>query len=168
MVVDRVSDSFNPRRRHQDVQQAQQTIYDFLLDIVKDWSAEDVLEEFKGLFLQHHETVSANTIPALYAILFSNNEREFHNTLKRSCYILINNLEVAREYGAIRGLIQLFADPTIRKLSISPTIKRLRQWLQRFVDSDDFQDLKLFVANRFNNEDPNWSKRYKAYLLAPQ
>ncbi|MEL6231233.1 MAG: hypothetical protein AAFR24_15085 [Cyanobacteria bacterium J06627_3] len=168
MVVDRVSDSFNPRRRHQDVQQAQQTIYDFLLDIVKDWSAEDVLEEFKGLFLQHHETASAHTIPALYAILFSNNEREFHNTLKRSCYILINNWEVAREYGAIRGLIQLFADPTIRKLSISPTIKRLRQWLQSFVDSDDFQDLKLFVANRFNNEDPSWSRRYTAYLLAPQ
>lgn len=168
MVVDRVSDSFNPRRRHQDVQQAQQTIYDFLLDIVKDWSTEDVLEEFKGLFLQHHETVSTNTVPALYAILFANNEREFHNTLKRSCYILINNWEVAREYGAIRTLIQLFSDPSIHKVSVSPTIKRLRQWLRSFVNSTDFQDLKLFVANRFSNEAPHWSKRYTAYLLAPQ
>ncbi|MGD1853724.1 MAG: hypothetical protein ACFB2W_05675 [Leptolyngbyaceae cyanobacterium] len=168
MVVDRVSDSFNPRRRHQDVQQAQQTIYDFLLDIVKSWSAADVLEEFKGLFLQHHETISASAIPALYAILFANDKKEFHNTLKRSCYILINNWEVAREYEAIRGLIQLFADPTIRKMSVSPTIKRLRQWLQSFVESQDFQDLKLFVANRFSHEDPQWSRRYTAYLLAPQ
>lgn len=168
MVVDRVSDSFNPRRRHQDVQQAQQTIYDFLLDIVKSWPAEDVLEEFKGLFLQHHETIGANTVPALYAILFANDIREFHNTLKRSCYILINNWEVAREYGAIRGLIQLFADPIIRKMSVSPTIKRLRQWLRDFVDSEDFQDLKLFVQNRFSGESSHWSRRYTAYLLAPQ
>ncbi|MBX2864506.1 MAG: hypothetical protein KTR27_13235 [Leptolyngbyaceae cyanobacterium MAG.088] len=168
MVVDRVSDSFNPRRRHKDVQQAQQTIYDFLLDIVKGWPAEDVLEEFKALFLQHHETIGTNTVPALYAILFANDKQEFQNTLKRSCYILINNWEVAREYGAIRGLIQLFSDPVIRKVSISPTIKRLRQWLQYFVDSDDFQDLKLFVENRFSGEDPHWSRRYTAYLLAPQ
>lgn len=168
MVVDRVSDSFNPRRRHQGVQQAQQTIYDFLLNIVKTWPAEDVLEEFKGLFLQHHETIGTNTVPALYAILFANNKMEFHNTLKRCCYILINNWEVAREYGAIRGLIQLFTDPTIHKVSISPTIKRLRQWLQHFVDSDDFKDLKLFVENRFSGDDPHWSRRYTAYLLAPQ
>ncbi|MEO0867125.1 MAG: hypothetical protein AAFY17_01520 [Cyanobacteria bacterium J06642_11] len=168
MVVDRVSDSFHPRRRHQDVQQAQQTIYDFLLDIVKSWHAEDVLEEFKGLFLQHQETVSTNTAPAVYALLFANNSQEFHNTLKRSCYILINNWEVAREYGAIRELIQLFSDPAIYKVSVSPTIKRLRQWLQEFVQSDDFQDLKLFVRNRFQNQDRHWSERYTAYLLAPQ
>ncbi|MEM1253118.1 MAG: hypothetical protein AAGI69_11840 [Cyanobacteria bacterium P01_H01_bin.21] len=168
MVVDRVSDSFNPKRRHQDVQQAQQAIYDFLLDIVKTWPAEDVLEEFKGLFLQHHETIGTNTVPALYAILFANDRKEFHNTLKRSCYILINNWEVAREYGAIRGLIQLFADPAIRKMSVSPTIKRLRQWLQIFVESQDFKDLKLFVQNRFSSENPHWSRRYTAYLLAPQ
>lgn len=168
MVVDRVSDSFNPRRRHQDVQQAQQTIYDFLLDIVKSWHADDVLDEFKGVFLQHHETISTSATPALYTLIFSNNRQEFHNTLKRSCYILINNWEVAREYSAIRKLIQLFSDPTIRKISVSPTIKRLRQWLQDFIDSDDFQDLKLFVRNRFHDEDRHWSERYTAYLLAPQ
>ena len=168
MVVDRVSDSFNPKRRHQDVQQAQQTIYDFLLDIVKTWPADDVLEEFKAIFLQHHETISTNTVPALYSILFANDRKEFHNTLKRSCYILINNWEVAREYGAIRSLIQLFADPAIRKMSVSPTIKRLRQWLQIFVESQDFKDLKLFVQNRFSHENPHWSRRYTAYLLAPQ
>ena len=168
MVIDRVSDSSNSRRRHQDVQQAQQTIYDFLLKIVKDWPAADVLEEFKGLFLQHHETIGTNTVPALYAILFANNKREFDNTLKRSCYILINNWEVAREYGAIRELIQLFSDPTIRKLSISPTIKRLRQWLREFTARADLQDLKPFVRHRLSQEAPHWSKRYTAYLLAPQ
>jgi hypothetical protein len=168
MVVDRVSDSFNPRRRHQDVQQAQQIIYDFLLNIVKSWPAADVLEEFKALFLQHHETIGTNTVPALYAILFANDKNEFHNTLKRSCYILINNWEVAREYGAIRELIQLFTDPVIRKVSVSPTIKRLRHWLQHFIKSEDFQDLRLFVENRFSSEDPHWSRRYTAYLLAPQ
>ncbi|MBT9312500.1 hypothetical protein [Leptothoe kymatousa] len=168
MVVNRVSDSFNPRRRYLDIQQAQQTIYDFLLDIVKTWHAEDVLGEFKALFLQHTETVSSSTAPALHTILFANNSEEFHHTLKRSCYILINNWEVAREYGAIRNLIQLFADPAIQRMSVSPSIKRLRQWLRAFIGSSDFQDLTLFVQNRFNNEERHWSQRYTAYLLAPQ
>ncbi|NEP60213.1 MAG: hypothetical protein F6K31_24955 [Symploca sp. SIO2G7] len=168
MVVDRISDSFNPRRRHQDVQQAQQIIYDFLLDIVKSWPAEDVLKEFQGLFLQHHETIGTSAVSALYTILFANSCEEFHNTLKRSCYILINNWEVAREYESIRDLIQLFSDSAIYKISVSPTIKRLRHWLQNFIKSDDFQDLKLFVQNRFSHEDPHWSRRYTAYLLASQ
>ncbi|MEM6253226.1 MAG: hypothetical protein AAF821_09910 [Cyanobacteria bacterium P01_D01_bin.156] len=171
MVVNRVSDSsdsFSPRRRYKDVQQAQQTIYDFLIDIVKTWHADDVLEEFKGIFLQHHESYSTDIAPALYTLLFANNRQEFHNTLKRSCYILINNWEVAREYSAIRKLIQVFADPAIRKVSISPTIKRLRKWIQEFVDSSDFQDLKLFVSSRFNSEEHHWSERYTTYLLAPQ
>jgi hypothetical protein len=177
MVVDRVPDNANPRvnrsygRSRQDIQQSQQTIYDFLLEIVKKWPPNEVLDEFKNLFFHHSETVSSETVPALYSLVFSNNQQEFHNTLKRSCYILINNWEVAREHQAIQGLIQLFSDPIIHKPSVSPTLKRLRQWLVLFVNSTDFRDLDLFVASRFaprENDDYNWSSRYTSYLLVPQ
>jgi hypothetical protein len=178
MVVDRVPDDIGfsigraAGRPRQDVYQAQQTIFNFLLEIVKKWPAQDVLTEFKCLFLQHSETVSSDIVPALYSIVFSNNQVEFHNTLKRSCYILINNWEVAREHQAVQELIQLFDDPIINKASLSPTLKRLRAWLMSFVNSKDFQDLKLFVASRFTPIDGAdnqvWTARYTSFLLVPQ
>ncbi|MEM9907788.1 MAG: hypothetical protein AAF921_22485 [Cyanobacteria bacterium P01_D01_bin.44] len=180
MVVDRVSENFSPgppnRRRYgrakQDVHSAQQTIYNYLLEIVKRWPPDDVLEEFKNLYFHHSETVSSETVPALYAIVFSNNEKEFQNTLKRSCYILINNWEVAREHQPIQDLVHLFSDSTIRKPTVSPTLKRLRQWLIGFAESRDFKDLELFVASRFASQkaadDLNWPLRYTSYLLVPQ
>lgn len=177
MVVERVPDTVNSRssrrygRARQDIHQSQQLIFGFLLDIVKKWPSADVLAEFRNLFFHHSETVSSETVPALYAIVFSNNQVEFHNTLKRSCYILINNWEVAREHQAIQELIQLFSDPIIHKPSVSPTLKRLRLWLRSFASSQDFRDLELFVSSRFapsENDDYSWSSRYTSYLLVPQ
>lgn len=168
MVVNQALDSAYVRRRYQDVPQAQQEIYDFLIMIVKTLPADEVLVEFSHLFLQHQDTTSGSATPALYAILVSNQEQEFCHTLKRCCYILINNWELAREYEAIRQLIQLFSDPIIYKASVSFTIKRLRQWLANFVEGDDFRDLKLFVENRFKTDSQSWSDRYTSYLLVSQ
>ncbi|MEO0758455.1 MAG: hypothetical protein AAFY78_16470 [Cyanobacteria bacterium J06648_16] len=174
MVVDRVSDTFQSSsakrysRRYADVQQSQRTIYNCLLEAVRKWPPEAVLEEFENLFLHHSETVSSETVPALYAIVFSNDEQEFRNTLKRSCYILVNNWEVAREHGAVRDLIRLFSNPVIHKPTLSPTLKRLRQWIANFVASKDFEDLELFVASRFAPPSESWVNRYTSYLLVPQ
>lgn len=180
MFVDRVSENFRPgppgRRRDgqakQNVHSAQQTIYNHLLEIVKKWHPDDVLEEFKNLYFHDSETVSSEKVSALYAIVLSNNEKEFQNTLKRSCYILINNWEVARKHQPIQNLVQLFSDSSIREPTASPTLERLRQWLIDFAESDDFRDLELFVASRFAPQkavdDLNWPLRYASYLLVPQ
>lgn len=152
--------------------QAQQTIYDFLLDIVKTWHPADVLDEFRHLFVQHIDSVSANTLPALYVILFADDEGEFRNTIKRSCYILVNNWEVARQFEYIQSLVDIFEDPLLYKQTLSPTLKRLRHWLIKFIDSQDFQELKLFAARfvqeRSVNRSGAWTSRYTSYLLAPQ
>ncbi|MFE4105696.1 hypothetical protein [Almyronema epifaneia] len=175
MIVDRVpgdyqsASSHPPERMLLELQEAQQTIYDFLLKIVKTWPASQVLEEFKRLFIQHSDTTNAETLPSLYAIVFANNEQEFCNTLKRSCYILINNWEVKREHQAIQDLIGLFEDPVLQRHTFSPTLKRLRNWLRRFVVSEDFQTIRLF-AFRLHEEsrEEQWSTRYASYLLVPQ
>jgi hypothetical protein len=152
--------------------QAQQVVYDFLLDIVKVWPPEDVLEEFRHLFVHHTESVSSQTIPALHLILFANDEVEFRNTLKRCCYILVNNWELARQFEPIQALVDLFADPLLRRRTLSPTLKRLRKWLCNFTESQDFQDLKLFAARfseeRTLNRPGEWASRYTSYLLVPQ
>ncbi|ASC72045.1 hypothetical protein XM38_029990 [Halomicronema hongdechloris C2206] len=163
----------HPRKAELDIPQAQQIIFDFLLTIVKSWPVEDVLNEFKHLFIQHTETASSETLPALYTIIFANNEEEFRNTLKRCCYILVNNWEVARDYFAIQQLVDLFDDPLLEKQTLSPTLRRLRTWLLAFKQSQDFQDLALFAARinadrHVKNPDEHWTARYTSYLLVPQ
>ncbi|MGF1571171.1 MAG: hypothetical protein ACFCVD_24365 [Nodosilinea sp.] len=152
--------------------QAQQVIYGFLLDIVKTWPPEDVLEEFHHLFIHHTDSVSSGTLPALYVILLANDEGEFRNTLKRCCYILVNNWEMARQFEAIQALVEVFADPLLQRPTLSPSLKRLRQWLRRFIASQDFQELRLFAArfaeDRTINRPGEWVDRYTSYLLVPQ
>ncbi|XGB42362.1 MAG: hypothetical protein LVS60_00150 [Nodosilinea sp. LVE1205-7] len=152
--------------------QAQQVIYDFLLDIVKAWPAQEVVEEFRHLFIHHAESVSSQTTPALYQIILADDEVEFRHTLKRCCYILVNNWELAREFEAIQALVDVFNDPLLQRQTVSPTLKRLRRWLLSFASSQDFQDLQLFAArfaeDRTVNRPGEWVNRYTSYLLVPQ
>lgn len=155
-------------RFQRNIPRAQETIYQYLLEIVKVWSPEDVLAEFKHLFIHHVNTISSHTLPSLYEIVFSNQEQEFRNTLKRSCYILINNWDITRNHKYIQQLIRLFDDPILDRTTMSPTLKRLRSWLRAFLVSKDFQDLKLFAARYEEKEQLHWSQRYASYLLVPQ
>jgi hypothetical protein len=151
------------------VPEAQQQIFDFLLRIVHEWPSEEVLQAFQQLFLSHGDTTSSDVATGLYTILFANHETDFQNTLKRSCYILVNNWEVARQYQAIQDLVNLFQDESITRKTFSPTLKRLRAWLQNFIQSSDYRDLQVFAA-RFSEERKNapWTSRYTPYLLVDQ
>jgi hypothetical protein len=158
----------NKRFRFQrDIPKAQETIYEYLIEIVKEWTPDDVLDEFKHLFIHHNNTISSATLPCLYEIVLSNQEQEFRNTLKRSCYILINNWDISRNHKSIQQLIQLFSDPILYRNTVSPSLQRLRSWIRAFIDSKDFQELKLF-ASRYDRDPMHWSDRYTSYLLVPQ
>jgi hypothetical protein len=150
------------------IQQAQETIYIFLLGVVKKWPPEEVLLEFKRLFIYHIDSISADSMQALYEIVFSNNEEEFRNTLKRCCYILVNNWDATRNYKPIQDLIKTFADAPFNRKTASPTLKRLRQWVENFVSSRDFEELKLFASRYEDHDRGPWAARYTSYLLVPQ
>lgn len=159
-----------PSRPHKpklSVQQAQEILFSFLLEIVNKWPPEQVLAEFKHLFIHYADCTSSAVVPALYEIVFANNEEEFRNTLKRSCYILVNNWGTNRQHKPIQELIQIFSDPTIQRYTLSPTLKRLRTWTENFVNSKDFEELKLFAA-RYDDQQTHWSQRYTSFLLVPQ
>ena len=173
MVLDKLQEGFHPQngqtnRFQRDIPKAQETIYNYLLEIVKLWSPEEVLAEFKHLFIHHVNTISSHILPSLYEIVFSNQEVEFRNTLKRSCYILINNWDITRSHKSIQELIQIFSDPTLDKPAMSPTLRRLRGWLKNFVESSDFEQLKLFASKYDEQGHRHWSERYTSYLLVPQ
>ena len=156
------------KKLSRNIQQAQDAIYSFLLEIVKKWPPEEVLLEFKRLFIHHVDSVNSDAMQALYEVVFSNNEEEFRNTLKRCCYILVNNWDASRNYKPIQDLIRVFTDPSIHRNTASPTLKRLRLWLNGFVKRGDYEELKLFVSRYDDKERGPWVSRYTSYLLVPQ
>lgn len=148
------------------LQKSQDIIYGFLLNIVRQWPPEMVLQEFKNLFIYQTEVAKQEVIQALYKIVFDNDEIEFRNTLKRSCYILINNWDATRRRKWIQDLIEAFNDPKIHEETISQNLNRIRYWLIQFIKSKDYEELKLFIS-RFDSEG-HWAHRYTCYLLVPQ
>lgn len=154
---------FKTTHQTQSIKQAQESIYSFLADMVKKRPPEDVLQEFNLLFIQHIDSASSDVIQAIYTIGLADNEEEFRYTIKRSCYTLINNWKIditKKKY--IRILLELFANPVIKQKSLSPTISRLRSWTQHFVNSNDYEELKLFASTKAQKQH-NWINRYTCY-----
>jgi len=145
----------------------QQTIYNFLLTLVKTAAPEVVLQDFRRLFIEPGYDMSWEPLLALYKIVAANNEAEFNNTLKRSCYILINNWDSTRQHQAIRHLIDLFPD-RITHHTISLKFHRMGSWLNKFIRSKDYEELKIFALRFEEGTLRHWSDRYTSYLLVPQ
>lgn len=151
-----------------EISQAQETLYRFLLEVVKQWPPEEVLLEFKRLFFCPTDLASSGVGQAVHQLVLQNDEVEFSNTLKRCCYILVNNWDAARQYQAIQDLIQAFQDFEIETQTISPTIKRLNVWIENFRSSKSYEELKLFITRYEEPQKEKWISRYTSYLLVPQ
>lgn len=150
-------------------QQAQETIYQFLLELVRKQPPAKVLLEFRYLFLDYDSSAGdVEVIKAISELIFANNEKDFQHTLKRSCYILVNNWDTSRNYAAIKELVDLFSEYKVIKRTLSQALGRLRTWLSNFVHSQDYNELKLFIAKYGYSDKEHWSNRYTSYLLVPQ
>ncbi len=152
------------------VQQAQRIIYESLLEAVKAWPPEAVLDEFKRLFLCYFDDVTSTAIDEVYTLVFANDQVEFCHTLKRCCYILINNWHATRQVDAIKDLIAAFDQDVRLRDTASLTLRRLQDWVSAFKCSQDFADLRLFIDryNRQSAEDGPWVDRFTSYRLVPQ
>jgi len=157
----------NSTQQINSIEEAQEIIYSFLLKVVKQWHPDVVLQEFKHLFIQDDDSISSNSVRAIYEIVFANNQEEFHYTLKRSCYILVNNWVARRKYEYIQKILGIFKDPIIKRRSLSLMIERLRSWIQVFVNTKDYQQIELYAQAKLQ-EQAYWSSQYTAYLLATQ
>jgi hypothetical protein len=154
----------------QGIEQTQQRIYEFFLEVVRHKQADDALDDFKHLFIDFSAHKNSEIKEALNQILISYNEKEFFYTLKRCCYILINNWTVSSNRVYIQDLIDVFNHPSIYKQTASIKLRTLRIWLQSFIESEDFKALKLFTlhASPLSNPEQNWSNRFASYLLTAQ
>lgn len=171
-------DSSFSNRASIDVEQSQKVIYQFLLKQVNQNAPETALQEFNNLFFEYStHPGNIDAMQELSHLLMANRSQDFFSTLKRCCYILINNWETKRQYEYIPQLISGFYKLDRQRKTASHLVNRLRSWLKRFQDSRDYQDLLLFVEkhekldlkNTSNREkNVHWSQRYTSYLLTAQ
>jgi len=158
----------------ENIEQAQEKIYSFLMGIIKTWSPEAVLQEFNSLFIQHLGSISSEAVEGLYEIVVTDKEDTFYATLKRCCYILINNWKTTKQIKHIYNLVELFKNPSINKTSLSPISNCLRTWLKKFVNSQDYQEIKLFADKIVDQQSQqtkktrHWSERYSSHIFVAQ
>ncbi|MCU0550010.1 MAG: hypothetical protein MUC48_11735 [Leptolyngbya sp. Prado105] len=150
------------------IHQAQETLYRFLLEIVRQWPPEEVLLEFKRLFFYQVDAATSGASQSVHQLIVTDQEVEFRNALKRACYILVNNWDAARQYKSIQELVRSFQDVVIETKSISPSMNRLKLWVDNFRNSKDYADLKLFTTRYEEQQKEKWISRYTSYLLVPQ
>ena len=175
MIVDRLPSIQGKKHlldlnhRGLDVQVAQDRVYQFFVEIVQNLEPEDVLQEFNHLFINCLNSANSDSELGIYQIFVGSNEPEFRNTLKRTCYILINNWENHRKYKYIQKLIDLFTEYKPKSsLTDSRKINIFRAWLTNFINSKDYQELKLFAIRHEEQNKLHWTNRYSSYLLLAQ
>lgn len=154
-----------------DLGTAQEKIYSFFIEIVKKREPEDVLREFQRLFIDFLYTVEQDSPTGIYEFFTDSEEQEFCNTLKRCCYILINNWETNRKYKCIQALVHLLSHCQSNTESTSNLTKRsiYKIWINNFIKSEEYQEIKLFASRNIEEQTKvNWVKRYSSYLLVAQ
>ncbi|MEH1872515.1 hypothetical protein [Nostoc sp.] len=155
--------------RQINVQFAQEEVYTFFIQIVHAMSPDEVLREFKALFLDGLDSEFCYSIPGIYKIFLDDKEDDFHHTLKRCIYIIINNWKTNRKEKYIQKLVNLFIILDLElKPNYLPAINICKTWLNNFINSKDYQEIKLFAAKYDELSKGHWANRYTSYLLVAQ
>jgi Pentapeptide repeats (8 copies) len=153
---------------------AHDVICDYMLTIIKTCSPEEALQHFKQVFIEENSIENPKVIDALNHFLLFREQEEFTHTLKRCCYILINNLHATRNSKYVVEMIEYFDRILDINYPWAHQASLLRSWIISFIQSSDYQDLKHFVlpiidsARAGRGKTKNWSVRYSSYLLISQ
>ena len=159
----------------------QEIVCNYFCKLVTTKSPHDVLKAFQGLFIELNCYIDEPAATAIYRIIKLDYEFVFHNTLKRCCYILINNWNSKLKYNHqnlqnIHNLITILAKVREHKQSKHPSKQRLHQWLNNFLQSEDYAQLKLLAPapqvpteqTQEKTEETPLRDRYISYFLACQ
>ncbi|MBE9190080.1 hypothetical protein IQ230_06835 [Gloeocapsopsis crepidinum LEGE 06123] len=148
--------------------QSQETVYSFLLENVKQYSAETVLQQFTDLFIFPPQITNLDHLQAIQEIIASNNKEEFYNTIKRCCYILLNNWKITKKTQYVEHLIAIFENISDNQPTTTPTQNHLRMWVKDFVSSENYTEVKAFADKCQVQGQARWNKSYTSHILMAQ
>ena len=147
---------------------AQDIIYKFFMNLTQNYEPELVLQQFKNLFIELIAPVEPKFIQAIHTIIDCDSQLEFNNLFKRCCYILLNHWIAHRKYQLPQDLIKIISQRNLGEPDGNNSLKLLRVWLTNFVNSPEYEELKVFVFKQENPFQNHWTSRYQPYLLAAQ
>jgi hypothetical protein len=129
----------------------EQIIYEHFLHVVKTEKPARVLERFRSLFIEG-VTYSDNRIwTTIETLAFEKTaEQNFPLIINRCCYILVNYWQMQPSCrSSIASLVEMLEDLHDVRMTYSRVVRRLRQLLQLYLQSDDYPKLKRlnFVLN---------------------
>lgn len=155
----------------------EQILYNHLIYLVQREQPTQLIERFRLLFIDGTSYPEPDVKAALDRIIASNvAQQEFKNILNRCCHILVNRWQMNAKYkDAIAYLVALFKNSASSSgvEAFSPhSISRLQEFVQRFIESEEFLSLQRLVqivkpviaANNTNNNNNNTNKKFNRQL----
>jgi hypothetical protein len=121
----------------------EQLLYNHLQDCVKQELPKQSIERFRILFIDGYGYPDREIVEVLDRITASNlTEQELKNILNQCCYILINHwLMYPKHHSAIPRLVELLKNLSSSVVQ-SPLSRRLRDLVQLFGKSEQYQELE--------------------------
>ncbi len=128
----------------------EQALYDHLLYWVSNAPADQLLSRFQALFIDGTGYPDRSITNLLDQITASQDvDAYFHHILNRCCHILINRWQTTRQnHGAIADLVSLIETGPklqVREVSRTRSVRRLRQVVGQFTETEQYLMLKRLV-----------------------
>jgi hypothetical protein len=129
----------------------EQIIYEHFLYVVKTEKPVRVLERFKNLFIEGVTYSDSRIWATIETLAFEKTaEQNFPLIINRCCYILVNYWQMQPAgRSPIANLVGMLENLNDVRMTYSRVVRRLRQLLHVYLQSDDFPKLKRlnFVLN---------------------
>ena len=147
-------------RHSRQAEQDEQLLYDHFLRLVQSELPSDLVQRFRLLFIDGIDYPNAEISAALEKIAANKSaDQEFRFVLNRCCHILINRWQARPQYQTyIPTLIEVFESATAcstREYARSRSVRRLRELVKDFVDSDQYLALRRLAQVTSQNIETN-------------
>jgi hypothetical protein len=131
-------------RSFRQISHPEQQVYEHLLACVRVELPSQLIERFCSLFINGVGYPDAQIASSVEQIVNSKQaEEEFPFFLNRCCHILINRWQTQPQtQGAIPQLVELLENPPSGANTYSRSLRRLRQLLKLFTETDQYMTLR--------------------------
>ncbi len=135
---------------------AEQILYDFLLESVQEENPEELINNFRRLFIEGRTYGDAKVFSALDLLVKSKNiEEKFNCFFNRCCYILVNRWQMTPQMqSAIPEFVSVFDNLGAPRSGHASTPLRVKQLVKGFIETDQYLKLQrianIIAAKRTN------------------